>query len=113
MRFTAGDFSGVFNSTALILLILTSPVYAEWTLGPEEFVRAGGVIIDVPGYSVPSFACWDDDDLEDLIVGEGSGSFPNARVRVYLNVGTAAEPQFSTYSYVQAEGVDLICPGSG
>lgn len=80
--------------------------------GPEEVVQAGGVDIQVPGYSVPSFEDWNNDLLKDLIVGEGSGSI-SGKVRVYLNVGTEAEPQFDDFLYVQSEGGDLTCPGSG
>ncbi len=81
-------------------------------LGPEELVGAGGLDIVVPGYSVPSFVDWDNDGLQDLIVGEGSGTY-TAKVRVYLNVGTPDEPQFLDYFYVQSNGSDLMCPGSG
>jgi hypothetical protein len=85
---------------------------ADLTLGAEELVLAGGAGIDVPGYSVPSFIHWDDDGLMDLVVGEGSGSYVG-KVRVYLNTGTHTQPQFSAYSYVQSDGVDLELPGSG
>lgn len=81
-------------------------------LGSEELVEAGGVDIQVPGYSVPSYADWNSDGLMDLIVGEGSGGY-TAKVRVYLNTGTEAEPQFSDFIYVQSNGADLVCTGSG
>jgi hypothetical protein len=81
-------------------------------LGPEEIIQANGVDIQVPGYSVPSFVDWNNDKLNDLIIGEG-GDFGDAKVRVYLNVGTEAEPVFTDFFYVQSEGSDLICPASG
>ena len=81
-------------------------------LGPEEFVQANGVDIQVPGYSVPSFVDWNNDLLKDLIVGEGGGS-GDAKVRVYLNVGTEAEPQFGESFYAQSNGQDLACPAQG
>jgi len=56
-------------------------------LGPEELVQTNGVDIQVPGYSVPSFVDWNNDNLKDLVVGEGGG-FGDAKVRVYINVGT-------------------------
>ncbi len=86
--------------------------YAGLTLGPEELVQAEGVAIDVPGYSVPSFALWDGDNIKDLIVGEGSGSFPDARIRVYLNLGTAAEPLFSGYEFVESDGSSIDLSGT-
>ena len=79
--------------------------------GPEEIVEANGVDIVVPGYSIPSFEDWNNDLLKDLIVGQGSPS--PAKVRVYLNVGTEADPQFDSFFYAQANGADLTCPSSG
>lgn len=77
-------------------------------LGPEELVQADGIDIDVGTYSVPSFVDWDNDNLKDLVVGTGSGY-----VRVYLNVGTESEPQFSSYFRAQSDGADLYCPPDG
>ncbi|MGD8785984.1 MAG: FG-GAP-like repeat-containing protein [Phycisphaerales bacterium] len=78
----------------------------------EELVQADGVAIDVPGYSVPSFVDWNNDELNDLVIGEGGYSDPG-KIRVYLNVGTESEPQFSEYFYVQSDNDDLTCPTSG
>ena len=83
------------------------PYYAA-----EELVQVGGSDIVVGGYSVPSFVLWDDDDLPDLIVGEGSGTV-TPKVRVYLNVGSASAPEFLSYFYAQSNGSDLTVPGSG
>lgn len=82
-------------------------------LGPEQFVQAGGVDIQVPGYSAPSFVDWNNDNLNDLIIGEGSGTSSAGKVRVYLNTGTKSNPQFSNYSYAQSNGVDLSVTASG
>ncbi|MBN2560596.1 MAG: hypothetical protein JXQ75_06670 [Phycisphaerae bacterium] len=94
--------------------VLFTPAQAEGelALGPQEFVQAGGVNIDVPGYSVPSFVYWNGDDLKDLVVGQGDGT-TLVRVRVYLNEGTTSEPAFSTYFYAQSNGSDLTVTGSG
>ena len=81
-------------------------------LGPVEFAQADGSDIIVPGYSVPSLVDWDNDLLKDLIVGQG-GSYGDAKVRVYLNVGTEADPCFADYFYVQSDGRDLACPAQG
>jgi hypothetical protein len=94
------------------LALPADPVYAQLDLGPEELVQAGEAVIDVPGYSVPSFVHWDADGLRDLVVGEGSGTY-TPKVRVYLNTGTPASPQFSTYFYAQSVGSDLTVPGGG
>ena len=95
-----------------LVVFMSHPVRGQLNLGPEELVQAGGTNIAVPGYSVPSFAHWDDDGLKDLVVGEGSGSY-TGKVRVYLNTGTASAPEFSTHFYAQSDGFDLTVPGSG
>ncbi len=92
------------------LLLVVSPAAADLNLGPEELVQADGVNINIPGYSVPSFAHWDGDDLKDLVIGEGGNP---GKVRVYLNVGTVSAPQFSAYFYAQSNGSDLEVPGVG
>ena len=105
---------------ALIVMILALVAFPAaglaqevvFDLGPEEFVQAGGSDIVVPGYSVPSLADWNNDLLNDLIVGEGGG-YGEAKVRVYLNVGTEADPCFADYFFVQSDGRDLTCPAQG
>ena len=66
----------------------------------------------MPGYSVPSFADWNDDHRKDLIVGEGGGGVPG-KIRVYLNVGTEADPCFADYIYAQSNGKDLVFTPEG
>ncbi len=100
----------VFWIAAIVLMRVSSVQAIDF--GPEEIIQAGGVDIQVPGYSVPSFEDFDGDGLKDLIVGQGSGS-SSGKVRLYPNVGTEAEPQFDSFFYAQSDGVDLICPGSG
>ena len=95
-----------------LVLFMAASALGQLDLGPEELVQADGTDIDVPGYSVPSFVHWNEDGLRDLIVGEGSGT-STATVRVYLNVGTASAPQYSTYFLAQSDGSDLTVPGSG
>ncbi len=80
--------------------------------GAGQFVQANGVDIQVPGYSVPSMADWNGDGLPDLIVGEGGGG-NTGKIRVYLNVGTLAEPLFRDFSYVLSNGLDLTCTPTG
>jgi WD40 repeat protein len=98
-------------SVVAVCLSNSTPVKAI-DFGPEETVQAGGVEIQVPGYSVPSFVDWNNDQMKDLIVGEGGGS-GDGKVRVYLNVGSEAEPQFDSFFYAQADGGDLACPAAG
>jgi hypothetical protein len=88
---------------------------AVLNFGPQEILKADGNDIVVPGFSVPSFVDWNDDHLQDLIVGEGGAltAVTPAKVRVYLNRGTEAQPLFKDYFYVQADGNDLTLTPEG
>ncbi|MFH1747197.1 MAG: VCBS repeat-containing protein [Planctomycetota bacterium] len=97
----------------VVLWLVTSPSSADaLNLGLAEAVQASYVDIAVPGYSIPSFVDWNSDGVCDLIVGEGSGTLP-AKVRVYINYGSAAAPFFVTHFYVQSNGSDLVVVGGG
>ncbi|MFH1747196.1 MAG: hypothetical protein ABIG44_09160 [Planctomycetota bacterium] len=88
-------------------------------LGPEELVGTdAGVVIDVPGYSVPRYVPWDGDELPDLVVGEGGFDVDDmlmydGKVRIYLNIGQPHDPQFADYSYAQTYLGDLVVPPDG
>ena len=98
----------------LVLVVAQNEGFASLlNLGAEELVKAGGVDISVPGYSVPSYVDWNNDGKTDLVVGEGSGTAGDGRVRVYLNVGTSSSPQFSDFSYAQSGTGDLTVAASG
>ena len=92
----------------LIIILLASPSFALMEFGAEEIVRAEGSDIDVGSYSTPSFFDWNNDGLDDLIIGDGTG-----KVRAYLNTGTVDAPVFSNYFFVQADGSDLQVAASG
>ena len=102
----------VAGMVAVAVTASAAPAAADFALGPEELVQAGGSAVAVSGYSVPSFAFWNGDALPDLIVGEGGSGFAG-KVRVYLNEGQPAAPQFSSFSYAQSLGVDLVCTAEG
>ena len=85
---------------------------ADLKFGPKELVMTGANPIWVPGYSVPSYVDWDNNGLNDLVVGQGPAS-SQGKVRVYLNSGTAESPEFSSYSFVQSAGADLAVTAFG
>ena len=105
-----------------IILLSAAVASAQLNLGPEQILQAGGGDLIVPGYSVPSFADWNNDGLADLIVGTGAGGSYDVYVRVYLNIGSAVDPQFDSFSYVQSQTGNLMqdltyvgpsCPACG
>jgi hypothetical protein len=70
-----------------------------------------GSPIDVGTYSDPLVTDWDQDGLKDLIVGQFSEGAPDeGKIRFYPNTGTNQSPVFISYSYLQADGSDIVCP---
>jgi hypothetical protein len=96
-----------------VLSLLASAAASALEVAPAEMVAAGGVDLVVGGYSIPTLADWNGDDLPDLVVGEGGGAVSTGKVRVYLNQGSPGEPEFAGFSYAQAAGIDLAWPASG
>jgi hypothetical protein len=85
---------------------------ADLEFGPKELVLAGANPIWVPGYSVPSYVDWNNDGLNDLVIGQGPVS-SQGKVSVYLNSGTAEAPEFSSHFFAQSAGADLAVAASG
>lgn len=92
--------------------LLAPTAGAQFHIGPEAFVPAAGLEIQVGGYSVPSWADWNGDGLPDLVVGEGSGS-DRPRVRYYLNSGVPGAPMFGGFGLALSQGTVLSQPGGG
>lgn len=100
----------------LVMVAVASPQTARAVLrvDPEQLATGDGGTIVVGGYSVPTYIDWDGDGVRDLVVGDGGGTVPTGKVRVYLNQGGAGElPLLAGFFYAQANGVDLAVPASG
>ena len=102
----------------LVVIVLSASGFTEervLNFVPEEIIQADGNDIVVPGYSVPSFVDWNNDGLQDLVVGEGgvTGTVAPGKVRVYLNVGTEQEPRFKDHFCVRTPGQDLTLTPDG
>ena len=98
---------------AAIMILSAGTASAELVLEAPQIVHDSGEDLWVFGYSVPSCADWDADGKRDLIVGEGGSSYPDGRVRVYRNVGSAEAPVFAGYVYAMADGDTLTWPAAG
>ena len=104
----------VLMSVVLLLAMGRGGVFASLlNLAGEQLVQAGGSAIAVDGYSVPSYVDWNNDGRNDLVVSEGPDLSGTGKVRVYLNGGTASNPQYTDYFYAQSGGSDLTVPASG
>jgi hypothetical protein len=69
---------------------------------PPRQLLAGGKPIDVQrlGHSAPFVGDFDNDGLDDLLVGE----FSDGRLRIFRNIGSRAEAKFDTYHWFEAGG---------
>lgn len=64
-------------------------------------ILAGNEPISVDiGHAAPFYGDVDGDGLADLLVGQ----FGEGKLRVYKNQGTAAEPKFNDFEWLQAGG---------
>jgi len=101
----------IFMKTFILFFFVifsSAHLFALMDFGAEEIIKAAGSDIDVGAFSVPSFFDWNNDSLDDLIIGDSSG-----KVRVFLNNGTINQPAFSNSFFVQANGSDLQVSRSG
>ncbi len=81
---------------------------APQTLTEEPKIQASGVNIDVGNYSSPVVIDWNEDGLDDLVIGAASPG----DIRLYLNSGTPSTPLFTTYSSLQSGGSTIIHTGA-
>ncbi len=67
-------------------------------------LKSGNETIDCsPPYAAPLCIDYDNDGLQDLIVGTFRGKF-----RFYKNVGTKAKPVYNGFQLLQANGKDAV-----
>ena len=76
-------------------------------LAPPVKIMAGGVPIEADiGHAAPFVWDVNRDGRKDLLVGQFGSGEVSGRCRVYLNVGTDAEPRFDDFTFLQAGGED-------
>ena len=102
-----------FCIAAAVMVLGAGTASAELALEAPQIVQNAGGDLWIFGYSVPSCADWDADGKRDLIVGEGGSSYPDGRVRIYRNVGSAETPAFAGYVYAMAGEDTLTWPAAG
>jgi hypothetical protein len=81
-----------------LLAIASVPSFRE-----PVIVQADGVNIVVGLIADPFMVDWDNDGLNDLLVGE----FTLGKVSFYKNTGTNQAPVFTFSGYLQADGADI------
>jgi hypothetical protein len=87
-----------------ILLFTCSFMVLGYTPAFEKEVQlyCGGTPIDCTYYGSPASYDWNGDGAKDLMVGQHGGE-----IRLFLNEGTSSSPVFNSWSYMQADGVNI------
>jgi len=67
-------------------------------------IQASGSNINVGSNGSPFVFDWNSDGRKDLLLGQ----YTEGRIRFYANTGTNNNPAFGTFTYLQADGSDII-----
>ncbi len=89
-----------------VILALASGLYAVTPVFDAPVaIQASGSPINVGygGNASPFMTDWDGDGKQDLLLGQ----FDAGKIRFYANTGTNYNPTFGSFSYLQADGVDI------
>jgi hypothetical protein len=97
-------------------LMTAALVIAAWAASAavaDELQKPAHIMVkEIPldvervGHSAPFAGDFDGDGAVDLLVGQYEGG----KLRIYMNVGTTAEPRFENYEWFQAGGQDGRVP---
>ena len=79
-----------------------APTFRKW-----EYVKANNnpILLSI-GHAAPCVVDWDGDGIKDLLVGQ----FTSGKIRFYKNSGTDCFPVFTNFTYLQADGKDIVLP---
>jgi hypothetical protein len=89
------------NIMLIVLAISISVFTFAQKMGTLTLIKAADKVIDCnqPPYAAPIIYDFDNDGLEDLIVGTFKGEF-----RFYKNTGTKNTPAYNDFTFIQANG---------
>lgn len=92
------------RSCLLLLLLVSTVAFSQtFSFASPYNLQSGGTTIDVGYYAAPCVVDWDGDTLKDLILGQFSSGY----IRFYKNEGSNDAPVFNSFSYLQADGVNI------
>ncbi len=89
---------------AALLAPLALGVTPRFT-GPE-LINDNGTPIDVGYYGAPVMFDWNHDGNKDLVCGQ----FDQGKIRFYPNLGPDSAPEFNGYSFLVADGGEIVLP---
>jgi hypothetical protein len=101
----------VLSHVFLLILFCASRTMADATsLAEAILVPNGSAMLDVGYGSSPTLVDWNNDGLQDLLVGnERTG----ARLRLYPNVESRKLPIFDSFITLRSGSDDITDPSSG
>lgn len=94
------------KKVSVVLLLCGFAMASAPEFGPYSWIEATGGKIDVGYYGAPCIADWNNDGLKDLVLGQ----FTNGKIRFYANSNTNILPIFTSYTFIQSDGTDIILP---
>lgn len=96
---------------ATLLFEISFSSNLEW--GAFKEIKANGKTINLieddafdmydVGYPSPTFADWDGDGINDLLVGQCN----KGRIRFYKNIGSNEEPKFEDFTYLESDSGEI------
>ncbi len=94
---------------AFLICLYLPTIFAQLpTFESQGKLKCNGQQVSDISWPTSCVVDWDDDGLNDLLVGEFS---PNKKVRFYKNEGSKTDPEFKSYTYLKAAGVDIALSG--
>jgi hypothetical protein len=91
------------KAVPLLFMAAGAAIAAEPQFAAPFIVQANGVNLVVELMADPFMTDWNGDGLNDLVIGQ----FTEGRIRFYPNTGSNADPVFTGFSYLQADGADI------
>ncbi len=112
-------------SVILNILHARAPEFRDFTYitaGANENVQGTGAFQN-GAYTHSCIVDWDGDDKKDLIVGQFGPRLGNAdtyektsgqaKIRFYKNTGTNKSPEFDSFTYLKADGNEILVGTGG
>jgi hypothetical protein len=92
----------VGDTNGKISLFLNNGSVGNPQLTAKGFIKANNADLYVGNRASPVLVDWNNDGKKDLVVGDDNGY-----VRLYLNSGANNDPQFTTFTYIKVNNVNI------
>jgi hypothetical protein len=86
-----------------ITLFINVGTNSSPVLSNNGFIQAGSSKLDVGSRAAPVVVDWNNDGKKDLVIGNDNGY-----IRLYINSGSNASPQFTTFTNLMVAGSNIM-----